>query len=477
MSGAQNHPAVPGYDFVIIGSGPAGQKAAVQAAKAGRRVLVVEQDRSVGGICVHRGTIPSKALRETTVIRRRFLDREARAANAGPTEGTQLQDLMDRVDDVIEAYVGTMARQLETHGVEVAHGRGRFASEHEIEIMTPRGDTRRVRGEVIVIAAGSKPRRPDNVPLDHEHIMDSDSILSMTYLPASLIVLGGGVIASEYASIFAALGVPVAMIDRAPRPLSFVDAELTDRFLARFQAHGGVYYGNDSAADVAWNGFDAVTVRTQSGRQLKAEKLFCALGRQAAVDRLGIDVVGLAPDPRGHLAVNAHCQTSVPHIYAVGDVIGPPSLASSSAEQGRRAVLHALGLPEAAPPHLIPAGIYSIPEMASVGLTEDEARKRYGDVLVGRAEFSELARAQISGETDGLLKLVADPSGQTLLGVHIVGEGSTELVHVGQMALLMGGGIEIFLENIFNFPTLAEGYRLAALEIAEAVASRSHRVA
>ncbi|MFN8548572.1 MAG: FAD-dependent oxidoreductase [Candidatus Eisenbacteria bacterium] len=364
-----------------------------------------------------------------------------------------------------------MAAHLDAHGVEVAHGRGRFLGPHEVEIETPRGQKRCVHGEVIVIAAGSKPRRPPQVPIDHEHILDSDSILSLTYLPESLLVLGGGVIASEYASIFAALGVRVTLIDRAPRPLSFLDAELTDRFVARFCALGGVYLGNDGVEEVQWNGFDAVKVRTQSGCELSAEKLFCALGREAAVDRLNLGAVGLAPNERGHLAVNDHCQTSVPHIYAVGDVIGPPSLASSSAAQGRRAVLHALGTPDSAPSHLIPVGIYSIPEMAAVGLTEEEARKRHGEVRIGRAEFRELSRAQISGETDGLLKLVVAPDGKTLLGVHIVGEGSTELVHVGQMALLTNSSIDIFVENIFNFPTLAEGYRVAALEVAEASAS------
>ncbi|MCC7140803.1 MAG: Si-specific NAD(P)(+) transhydrogenase [Candidatus Eisenbacteria bacterium] len=468
------------YDFVVIGSGPAGQKAAVEAAKAGRRVLVIEQDRSVGGICVHRGTIPSKALRETTQVLRRYQER-LRDDHPDRAKGaTSLNELMDRVGGVIDAHVRYMSKQLEANQVEVAHGRGKLVGQHEVEILAPRGDRRRVQAEWIVIAAGSKPRRPNNVPIDHEHILDSDSILSMTYLPESLVVLGGGVIASEYGSIFAALGVRVTMIDHAPRPLSFMDPELTERFLQRFATYSGTYIGNDAAAAVEWNGFDSVSVTTEAGVQLKAEKLFSALGRVAAVDRLGIESVGLEPNSRGHLAVNDHCQTSVHNIYAVGDVIGPPSLASSSAEQGRRAVLHALGAPEGPPPHLIPVGIYSIPEMASVGLTEEEARKQNGEVVVGRAQFDELARAQISGETDGLLKLVADGTTGRILGVHIVGEGSTELVHVGQMGLLSGCSVDVFTDHIFNFPTLAEGYRTAALEIAEVLAERKlgeHRLA
>lgn len=462
------------YDFVVIGSGPAGQKAAVQAAKAGQRVLVIEQDRSLGGICVHRGTIPSKALRETTVILRRFQDRLAGPGTEHRPAETQLQNLIDRVDQVIGAHVSYMSNQIHGSGVEVAHGRARFVGPHELEVLSPRGGKSRVHADHVVIATGSRPRRPDNVPIDHENILDSDSILSMTYLPTSLIVLGGGVIASEYASIFAALGVRVTMIDRAPRPLVFLDPELTERFVRRFEAHGGTFLANDRAMEVSWNGFDAVNLTTESGARLSAEKLFSALGREAAVDGLGLESAGLGINPRGHLAVNDHCQTPVPHIYAVGDVIGPPSLASSGAEQGRRAVLHALGLPEAAPPHLIPVGIYSIPEMASVGLTEDEARKQYGDVAVGRAQFDELARSQISGETDGLLKIVAHPETEKLLGVHIVGEGSTELVHVGQVALLTGATVHLFRDNIFNFPTLAEGYRVAALDLVESLNARDH---
>lgn len=458
------------YDFVIIGSGPAGQKAAIQAASNGRRVLVIEQDRSVGGICVHRGTIPSKALRETTVILRRFQDRLRSNATVRLPSVTPLSDLMDRVDHVIAAHVSYMSKQLAQCEVEVAHGRGCVVGQHEVEILSPHGDRRRVQAEWIVIATGSRPRRPDNVPIDHEHILDSDSILSMTYLPASLLVLGGGVVASEYASIFAALGVKVTMIDRSPRPLAFLDPELTDRFVQRFQGYEGSYIGNERVSRVIWNGFDAVSVATESGRHLSAEKLFCALGRIAAVDGLGLAEVGIAPDAKGHLAVNENCQTNVPNIYAVGDVIGPPSLASSSMDQGRRAVCHALDLPRGTPPHLIPVGIYSIPEMACVGLTEEDARKKYGDVVVGRAQFDELARSQISGETDGLLKIVAEPKEGKILGIHIVGEGATELIHVGQMGLLAGCGVDMFYDHIFNFPTLAEGYRVAALDLTAAIA-------
>jgi NAD(P) transhydrogenase len=318
----------------------------------------------------------------------------------------------------------------------------------------------------VILAVGSRPRQPDGIPVDHEHVFDSDSILSMTYLPSSLVVLGGGVVASEYASIFASLGVRVTMIDRGARPLGFLDEDLTDRFLRRLEANGSAFVGEDRARSVEWNGFDAVITGTEGGRRIESEKLLVALGRVSAVEGLGLAAAGLSTDERGLVPVNRHCQTAAPHIYAVGDVIGPPSLASAAMEQGRRAVCHALGLETGMPAEMVPVGIYTIPEMAAVGLTEVQARERHGEVLVGRARFEELARGQISGETDGFLKLVADARGEQILGVHVVGEGATELVHVGQMGMLAGTPVDVYRDNIFNFPTLVEGFRVAALEIA-----------
>jgi NAD(P) transhydrogenase len=317
----------------------------------------------------------------------------------------------------------------------------------------------------IVIATGSRPRVPDNIPIDHEHILDSDSILSLVYLPKSLIVLGGGVIASEYASIFALLGVQVIMVDTADRPLKFLDQELTDEFCGAFEKTGGQYLGLQTIKTVQWDGFSKVRTVLESGETLESEKMLVALGRVANLENLNIQAAGLNPTTRGLISVNAHCQTTVPHIYAVGDVIGPPSLASCSMEQGRRAVCHALGLETGVAPENIPMGIYTIPEMSSVGLSEQEAKDKWGGAIIGRARFHEIARGQISGMTNGLLKMVADPKGKQLLGVHIVGEGATELIHIGQMGLLHHIHIDQFVENIFNFPTLAEAYRVAALDI------------
>jgi NAD(P) transhydrogenase len=292
-------------------------------------------------------------------------------------------------------------------------------------------------------------------------------MLSFMYLPASLTVLGSGVIACEYASIFAALGVQVTIIDRYERPLGFLDAELTQRFVRSFEARGGRFIGQQHIVNVAWDGFSTVVTTLANGATIRSEKLLCSLGRVANVAWLNIAAVGLTCAPSGLLEVDEHCRTAMPHIYAVGDIIGPPALASCAMEQGRRAIRHALGLEVGHPPELIPMGLYTIPEMASVGLNEVEARQRYGGVLVGRARFDELARGQIAGITDGLLKLVADPQGRRLLGVQIIGEGATELIHVGQMGLLAHCDVDTFVDHIFNFPTLAEGYRVAALHIAK----------
>ncbi|HEY4186965.1 MAG TPA: Si-specific NAD(P)(+) transhydrogenase [Polyangia bacterium] len=453
-------------DVLVIGSGPAGQKAAIQAVKAGRSVVLIEHERAVGGACVHRGTIPSKTLRESAAQATR-LGRDAAIWGASPRAGVEVASLMARLDQVVSAHAHYMGRQIDRNGIERHHGRARFVSAHDIEMVTVGGDKAQFQADVIVVATGSRPRNPPEIPIDHENILDSDSILSMLYLPASLTVLGGGVIASEYASVFAALGVKVTMIDRADRPLKFMDGELVGKFVEAFQRAGATYIGEQTIGGVTFDGVTQVLTTLSDGRVIASDKMLVALGRAANVDELNLAAAGLAANPRGLLAVDEHCRTAQPHIYAVGDVVGPPALAATAMEQGRRAARHALGLTEGAGTDTIPIGIYTIPEMASVGLSEEEVTKRSGAALVGRARFDEVARGQISGITDGLLKLVADASGRKLLGVHIVGEGATELVHVGQMALLGQMSVDTFVENIFNFPTLAEAYRVAALDLVE----------
>ena len=451
-------------DVLVLGSGPAGQKAAIQAVKAGKSVVLIEHERAVGGACVHRGTIPSKTLRESAVQATR-LARDAAIWGVSPRVGVEVSSLMARLDRVVSAHAHYMGRQIDRNGIERHHGRARFVSPDTVEMTTVAGEQARFTAAVIVVATGSRPRTPPEIPIDHENVLDSDSILSMLYLPASLTVLGGGVIASEYASIFAALGVKVTMIDRADRPLKFMDGELVEKFVEAFQRAGGTYIGEQTIGGVTFDGVSQVLTTLSDGRVVTSDKMLVALGRAANVDELNLPAAGLSANARGLLEVDEHCRTANPHIYAVGDVVGPPSLAATAMEQGRRAARHALGLGEDPGINTIPIGIYTIPEMASVGLGEEEAKKRGGAALVGRARFDEVARGQISGITDGLLKLVADASGKKLLGVHIVGEGATELVHVGQMALLGQMDVDTFVENIFNFPTLAEAYRVAALDL------------
>lgn len=454
------------FDVVVIGGGPGGQKAAVQASKAGKRVLLIDRESAVGGECVHRGTIPSKTLRQCGINylhwTRDFVDHAA-----GERCQLAIATLLRRQKAVMKAHERYMSRQMERNRIVTWRGQASFAGPHELEVKAVDGSRRSVHADVIVIATGSRPRTPANVPVDHEHILDSDSILSLAYLPTSMLVLGAGVIACEFASIFAAFGVRVTIVDKGERPLGFIDSELTTRFAAEFEALGGAFIGRRSIGKVEFDGVSQVELTLENGEVLRADKLLCALGRVAQVSGLALDKAGLAVNPRGTLDVDANCATSVPGIYAVGDVIGPPALAATSMEQGRRAVRHALGLPPLNVSSTTPVGIYTIPEMASVGATEAEVAARHGAACVGRASFAELARGHINGDEGGLLKLVCDPSGRKLLGAQILGDGATELIHVAQMAIATGQDVDVFIDNVFNFPTFAEAYLVAALDVLE----------
>ncbi len=453
------------YDFVVIGAGPAGQKAAIQAAKSGCRVLMIDRGGAVGGECVQRGTIPSKTLRETAAS---FLGMRRRCPGlfSGEMSGeVRVNALMQRLAAVRDAHESFIGNQIDRNGIELWRGRASFAAPDVLEVTSVDGSHRRVTATTFVIATGSRPRTPPNIPVDHEHLLDSDSILSLIYLPKSLVVLGGGVIASEFATIFAALGSEVTMIDKAARPLGFLDPELTDCFVTNLELNGSRFLGGRQIEKVEHDGVTTVTTTLAGGETVRSEKLLCALGRVAQVRGLNVESIGLEMTPHGHIAVDACFRTAQPHIYAAGDVIGPPSLAATSMEQGRRAARHALGLALESGAGPTPAGIYTIPEMATVGLTEAQTIERFGSAWVGRARYDELARGHIVGETSGLLKLVADPEGR-VVGAHIIGENATELVHVAQMAIAANFDTEAFVENIFNFPTLAEGYRVAALDIA-----------
>ena len=453
------------YDIVVVGSGPAGQKAAIQGAKAGKKVVLIEQEQGIGGNCVYRGTIPSKTLRETALQFER-LKRSSEVFEGRLRLDVPMSVLLHRLDEVVKAHECYMADQLTRNSVTYRHGRARFLSPHEVELETIDGACQALRADTIVLATGSRPRSIPEIPIDHEHVLDSDSILSMIYLPRSLTVLGGGVIACEYASTFALLGVEVTLIDRAQRPLSFMDAEIVEVFQRSIERQGGRFYVGQTVKEVVWDGVSSVVARLANGMAVKSEKMLVALGRQPNIEELNLEAAGLTLDEKGRIPVNEYGQTPVPHIFAAGDMLGrPPALASQAMEDGRRAVSHALGLPVGDSLNQVPIGIYTIPEIASIGLDEEQAAARYRGPLVGRARFTEIAKGQITGSCDGLLKLIADPSGERLLGVQIVGEHATELIHLGQMALQDGATIDRFIDSIFSFPTFAEGYRVAALDI------------
>jgi NAD(P) transhydrogenase len=445
------------YDVLVIGSGPAGQKAAIQAAKAGRKVAVIERDRRVGGSCVHTGTIPSKSLREHALRQRvRRVD----------LMDEPIQSLLDGVGETVAAHDVYMTAQLERNEVTLLRGRASFNAPHELAVRRIDGSQITLRAPIVIIATGSRPRSPTHLAVDHEHVLDSDSILSLAYLPRSLLVLGGGVIASEYAATFAALGCKVTQADQLDQPLAFLDPELTTFYVEELRKNGGEYIPRAEAISTRWDGISQVNTKFKDGRSILADKVLVGLGRLANVDGLNLEAAGVVLTSRGHVQVDEHLQTTAAGVYAAGDVIGPPALASVSMEQGRRAACHALGLLVPSDPvSRLPSGVYTIPEIATVGLDEHGARRHFGGAIVGRAKFEEIARGQINGCQRGLLKLIADPAGRRVVGVQIVGDGATELVHIGQMGLTAELDVDAYVDNVFNFPTMAEAYRIAAFDI------------
>ena len=460
------------YDVIIIGSGPAGQNAALEAANRSARVLVIEQELQVGGACVQYGTIPSKTLRETALTLSAFQRRSGDVYRVSRDAELSITSLIRRLNDVVHAHQKTIEICFERAGIERVCGRARFVSPQEISITRVSGDQQIMRGSKVIIATGSRPRNPPNIQIDHENILDSDSILSMTYLPGSMLIFGGGVIACEYASTFAALGVKVTMLDKAECPLSFVDPEFTAFFLEQLTQSGGSFRGGCDLTSVTWDGVSSVQTQLSTGETFHADKAFVALGRVANVDSLDLEKIGLRPSSRGLIVVNENCQTSVSGVYAVGDTIGPPALASASMEQGRRAAVHALGGTSGPGDGILPTGIYTIPEIATIGLSEQQAIEQVRCPLVARVNYNQVARAHIAASTGGLLKMIADEDGRKILGLQIVGDNATELIHLGQMAMIGGMPVDTFIHNTFNFPTMAEAYRLAAMEIVHQRESR-----
>ena len=452
------------FDLICLGSGPAGQKAAIQAAKAGFKSAIIEREPQVGGSCLLSGTIPSKALREQA-LRYRRMHRSASSLAVELRGDAPLSALLQGVDAVIAAQDRYLQAQLSRNQVELIRGRGVFLDANRIEVQRLDGTRRVLRAPRILLATGSRPRHVPAIEVDHEHILDSDSILSLSYIPRSMVVLGSGVIACEYASIFAALGCSVTLLDKAAEPLGFLDVKLRGGFLRAFEEMGGAYLGGREASGASFDGFSQVQVQVKGAQPLSADIVFAAFGRVANLDGIGLDKLNLQITSRGHVQIDARYQTNIPGIYAAGDAIGPPALACAAADQGRRAALASLGLAPPPATSLVPSGVYTIPEIACVGLSQAEAEARKIDLVVGHADFSEVARAHIAGEPSGFLTLLCERASGRVVGCQVLGEGATDLVHLGQAAIAGGATADFFVEQIFNFPTMTEAYRIAAFDV------------
>ncbi|CAM5776888.1 NAD(P)(+) transhydrogenase [Labrys miyagiensis] len=453
------------YDMLVIGSGPSGRRAAVQSAKLGKSVLVVEKGRRVGGVSVHTGTIPSKTLRETVLNLSGWRERGFYGRSYRVKQDIGAGDLMARLQKTLDHEVEVLEHQFSRNTVRTARGEARFISPHEIEITAESGERRVVSSAHVLIACGTRPFRPDYVPFNDTTVFDSDEIIELPRLPRSLTVIGAGVIGVEYATIFSALDVAVTLIEPRTTFLDFIDKELIDEFMHELRDRNvALRLGAAvNSIEVAENG--RITTKLADGRLVSSEMLLFAAGRVGATDRLNLDAAGLKVDHRGRITVNpATLQTDVPHIYAAGDVIGFPSLASTSMEQGRVAACHAFGLDPPPPPEYFPYGIYSVPEISTTGLTEEEVRKKGIPYEVGIARFRETSRGHIMGLNSGIMKMIFSTKTRRLLGVHILGEGATELIHIGQAVLNLKGTIDYFIENTFNYPTLAEAYKIAGLD-------------
>ncbi|MFQ5682936.1 MAG: Si-specific NAD(P)(+) transhydrogenase [Candidatus Binatia bacterium] len=450
------------YDMLVIGSGPAGQKAAIQAAKLGKKVGIIERREAVGGICINTGTIPSKSLREAVLYLSGFKQRGFYGAGYRLKQKITMADLTFRCHHVMEAEQQIIRNQLFRNQVEFITGSASFLDPHHLVIQQS-GTTLKHIADTIVIAVGTEPAHPAAVPFDGETIIDTKELLTLSRLPRSLTIVGGGVIGCEYASILAALGIRVVLVDRRPRLLEFVDTEIIEALQYHMRNIGVTLRLQEEVVSVEKAAGKRVIVHLASGKEIVTSSLLYSVGRVGATEGLALDQVGIRRDKRGRLRANKHFQTSVPHIYAVGDVIGFPALASTSMQQGRHAACHAFGLPCRTTKELLPYGIYTIPEISMVGRNEEELTSHRVPYEVGVARYREIARGQLIGDTVGMLKLLFHSKTRKLLGVHGIGDGTTELIHIGQTVMSYRGKLDFFVDNVFNYPTLAECYKVAAL--------------
>jgi NAD(P) transhydrogenase len=456
------------YDLLVIGSGPAGQRAAIQAAKLNKRVGVVERKAIIGGVCINTGTIPSKTLREAVLHLSGYREHSLYGASYTVKQNITMADLLYRTDHVIQHELDIVRHQLQRNRVELVSAEATFVEPKTVRLKYVDGrGWRDVSAANVVIATGTRATISDRIPFDGKRIFISDDMLQLDRLPRTLTVVGAGVIGLEYASIFAALGVRVTIIDKRRRLLPFIDAEIIDSLMYHFNQQRAILrLGEevDTIEPVNDENGSRVKIHLLSGKQIVTEMALYSIGRTGATRALNIEAAGLQSDERGLLKVNENYQTDVSHIYAVGDVIGFPSLASTSMEQGRLAACHAFGVPTQSAPELFPYGIYTIPEISTVGRNEEELTEQGIPYEVGKAQYREIARGQIIGDQTGLLKLIFHLDTHELLGVHIIGEGASELIHIGQAVMAFKGRVEYFINNVFNYPTLAECYKTAAFD-------------
>lgn len=447
------------YDLIVIGCGPAGEKAGAQAAYFGKRVAVIERAPNPGGSCINTGTVPSKTLRESALYFSGLGQRGLYGIDYSLKENLTVHDFMHHEREVVEMERRRILKNLELHKIDYLQGQASFEDSRTISV-----GSRKLRGEVLLISTGSKPNRPAEISFDDVHTFDSDTFLQMDRIPKSLAVIGGGVIGCEYASIFMALGVRVTLVDGRDRLLPFLDSEISDRLRDRLKELGMDFWFNERPVKVE-NSASGAKLTMKSGKVLETDAALFAAGRRAAVDGLALEKAGLAVNDRGYIAVDENYRTAVPNIYAAGDVIGFPALASTSMEQGRVAVCHAFGFQyKQRVASMLPMGIYTIPEISAAGETEDSCKEKNIPYCVGRAHYSNNARGHICGDTSGLLKLIFSPADKKLLGLSIIGETATELVHIGMMVLDNGLTINEFIDQVFNYPTLSEMYKYAAYD-------------
>jgi NAD(P) transhydrogenase len=452
------------YDLIVIGSGPAGQKAAIQAAKLGKKVAIIEHKTAVGGVSLHTGTIPSKTLRESVLHLSGWRLRGFYGDSYRVKEDITAQDIQKRLHVTLEHELEIMKHQLNRNGVKVLEGHARFVDPHNISVTAADGSERVYSADFVLIAVGTKPHRPDHIPFDEHTILDSDDILKIEQLPRSMIVVGAGVIGLEYATIFSALDIEITLVDAQDSLLGFVDKEIVDELLHVMRDRNMTVLLGERVVDIHTDERKRVITKLASGKHVVSHMALFAAGRQGATDLLAIENAGLSVDKRGRLAVNDNYQTEQSHIYAAGDVIGFPSLASTSMEQGRLSACHAFGLACHSRPETFPFGIYAVPEISMVGATEQELKKQQIPYEVGSVRMRETARGQIMGIREGMLKILFSIEDQRVLGVHIIGIGATEAIHIGQAVMSLGGTLDYFVDSVFNYPTLAEAYKVAALD-------------